>query len=221
VTSRARASAAIAAMIVALSALSALSARSASADETTEGFHHRWDRGDLYLELGAGGGVAIPEDGSARGLVAIEARARVIDMAGPVLAYRAAPNTSLENALILGVEVRPFFPALVLTGASSGSAWLDLFVESIGVELGAAFALDGRVRPAFVAGTSIEAPLYFPELSSTRLSLRLAARHVDGRRSFRNGDPDVVRSAWDALATLCVAFPVRVGIAGRQSDADR
>jgi hypothetical protein len=193
----------------------------ASAEAPGDGLYHRWDAGDLMLALGAGGGVASPEVGPAQALATLELRARVLDLAGPFVVYRAAPSTAFEHALLVGVEIRPFFPALLFTGASTGQEWVDLFVESIGVDLGGAFRLDGELRASLVVGITIELPLLLPSRSPTRVGLRLEARRIDARRSFRNVDSAVDRSAWDAVATVVVAFPVRVGIAARARRLDR
>ncbi len=94
-----------------------------------------------------------------------------------------------------GVELRPLFPALLLTDAFSGSAWLDLTVQSLGLEAGlaAAPAAPGGLAPFL--GLSLESPLRPPSAPGPSVWLRLSARWWRAEE----GPP---RSGWRLGATL-------------------
>ena len=195
-------------------AIAVLGSSTAAADDG-DGLYDRFDR-DLTVAIGAGGGVVF-DGADVRPTLAADVRLRVIDTAGPVVAMRwSADGRSGHGYVLLGVELRPFFPALFLLDLSIGNEWVDLFVQSFGVELGAAlFPFDEDFGVALGVGLSVELPLLMP--SRTRgtfqsIALRLAARRIDGTSSFQD-TPVADRSEWSLLATLAFALSAHIGIA--------
>ncbi|MAQ19826.1 MAG: hypothetical protein CMN30_34115 [Sandaracinus sp.] len=195
-------------------ALVALAATTAAADDG-DGLYDRFDR-DLTLAMNVGGGVVLA-GGDARPTLAADLRLRVIDTAGPVVAMRyGSDGRTGHGHVLVGVELRPFFPALFLLDLSTGNEWVDLFVQSFGIELGAAlFPFDDDFGVGLGVGLSIELPLLMPSRTSgtfQSIALRLAARRIDGTPSFR-ATPDQDRSEWTLMATLSFALSARAGIA--------
>ncbi len=93
-------------------------------------------QGDLTLGLGLGATIA--EGGTrAEG----ELRVRYLESVGLFGAYEDGPpvSSSSEPARVLvgGLEVRPFFLYRWLQGHETRRAWLDLAIDSLGLELGA------------------------------------------------------------------------------------
>jgi len=187
----------------------------ASADGPGDGLYDRFDR-DLTIAADLGGGAVL--DGvDPRGTLTADLRFRIIDTAGPAIGLRWGPDGgSGHGHLFVGVELRPFFPALFLLDLSTGHEWLDLFVQSFGLELGAAlFAFDDDFGVGFAVGVSLSIPLLLP--SKTRgafqsIALRLGARRVDATAAFQ-GTPVVDRSEWTVSAALSFAFAARLGSA--------
>ena len=183
--------------------LSASGAGSARADRDGDGLYGRWDRG-LTLALGAGAGatwISRQADVSVVG----EARFLVADVAGLALSGRWGPDSGQH--LFVGVDLRPLFPALFFLYKQTWNEFADLLLQSIYLELGAAFLLDGHRSSGLGVGFGFGIPLYRPLTTVRGLWLRVGARHVDANPSYRNTQPDVERSEW----TLFVTFVVRLG----------
>lgn len=182
-----------------------------------DGLYDRFDR-DLTIATDLGGGVVL--DGvDPRATLTADVRFRIIDAAGPAFGLRWGPAGSSGSGhghVFVGVELRPFFPALFLLDLSTGHEWVDLFVQSFGIELGAAlFPFDGDFGVGLAVGLSLSIPLLLP--SKTRgtfqsISLRLGARRVDATAAFQ-GTPEVDRSEWTVGAALSFAFAARLGAA--------
>ena len=170
----------------------------ASAQED-DGVYGRFDHG---LVLSPGAGVSL---GQQVGFVG-ELRARVLDTAGPALSVRAAPGR--DPQLLATIELRPFFPALFLLDLWTGNPWVDTLVQSIGVELGAAF-FPGRRGAAFAYGFSLEVPVVLSRPGAfDGLGLRLAARRIAPSEGFLRG-PETSQAEWNFVATLSVHLGVR------------
>lgn len=79
---------------------------------------------------------------------------------GPVVGSKAEPR----RALALGVELRPLFLARWATGRHLGAPRLDLFVDSLALELGAVFVEPAGARfgarPGLQAGLGLELPFF-------------------------------------------------------------
>jgi hypothetical protein len=132
-----------------------LPARLADAD-TTDG------RIEGDLDVVAGLGAVVAHDG-ARG--AAELRLRYMETAGVWATYEDAfgtANPGLSRVFAGGIELRPLFLARWVTGHESGVRWIDLVVDSVGFEVGAAFEQpygpDG-VHATFQASLGLELPL--------------------------------------------------------------
>jgi len=182
---------------------------SADAQRQGDGLYGRWDRG-LTLALGAGPG-ATWRDQKADPNVVGEIRFLVADVAGVVLSGRWGPDSGQD--LFLGVDLRPLFPALFLLYKQTWNEFTDLMLQSIFVEIGPAFLLDGDGSTGLGVGFGFGIPLYRPLTTVRGLWLRIAARHVNADPSYRNTQLDSVRSQW----TLYSTFVVRLGFKSKLS----
>jgi hypothetical protein len=118
--------------------------------------------GDLTLVLGLGATVA---EGGAR--AEGELRLRYLESVGMFAAYEDGPpvDSAAEPARLLvgGLEVRPLFLYRWLQGQETSRAWLDLAIDSFGLELGA-FAMQPQgtsfgSQAGVQAGLGIELPI--------------------------------------------------------------
>src|SRR5581483_9916003 len=79
---------------------------------------------------------------------------------GPLLGSHAEPRRVFAS----GLEVRPLFLYRWLKGHETSRAALDLFLDSIGIELGAAFQQPAGTsfesRPGLQLGLMLELPLF-------------------------------------------------------------
>ncbi len=149
--------------LVALAALVAVPAwcRPARAEDRPEPSYGRIE-GDLTLVAGAGGVVA-PRAPRAEG----ELRVRYLETAGVFATYEDGAFSGWpaepRRVLAAGVEVRPLFLFRWLRGHEVRHAAFDLVVDSIGLEVGAAFAQaagEGFASRAGVqVGLGLEVPL--------------------------------------------------------------
>jgi hypothetical protein len=182
-------------------------------DRDGDGAYERWDS-YVTLELTAGA-MASTRDGEWRLGPAAELRTRVLDAAGPFVAFQW--DALGEGTLVAGVELRPLWPALFLLDASIGHEWLDLFVQSISVELGAAFLPLGEADPgvAFAWGAAIDLPFVLPSRASAPLQgvgLRLQLRRV--RVEERALEAPEASDVWSIGATLRASFGAGRGRSG-------
>lgn len=179
---------------------------SAEAEGRGDGLYARWDRG-ATLSLGAGAGASWIENvDKVQASVVGEARLLFISAAGPVVAGRWGPSAG--QYLFTGIDVRPLFPALFLLYAVTWREFWDLFLQSISVELGAAFLLDGERSVGFSYGFGLGLPLIRPKKALRTVWLRFGARHVNVEPSFLNTPSGLNRSEWTAYATLAFDFGV-------------
>jgi hypothetical protein len=208
------------ALLVVLAAFfvsSSASAQTRSQRRADDGVYGRF-RTDLAISLGVNGGVVLGEPVLAMTRpsdpilsISAEVRLRVLDSAGIVLAPEWRPEGS--SRLFAGVDLRPGFLTRFLYGISADDRYIDLFIDSIGVDLGAVvFAPNGRVGFAFAVGFGCEIPLYVPEDLSGAFALRLGARWV-GAGSNDEWGPLQHVDDWTLSAGLVVRFHVNAGIA--------
>lgn len=144
-----------------------------------DGMYGRLER-DLVLSGELLGGAAQVGGGEWAPAGEVTLRARYLDMAGVMLGYRRGFGESRDDALLLGVDLRPAFFARINYDFQRGPRWLDLMLDSIGVELGAAWVRPGEdhARGGGVAGfvgTGVELPLHWRD-GAGAVMLRLAAR---------------------------------------------
>jgi hypothetical protein len=156
-------------------ARSAESVRQANLDTT----YGRID-GDLGVSFGLGAtfGPSAPR-------AAADLRLRYLDTAGLFVAYEdgiGATSSDPRRVVAAGFEVRPLFLARWLSGHEWSLAWLDLFVDSLGLELGA--FLEQPVggpfanRPGLQAGLGLELPI-LPSANGPWIGLHGGARWSD------------------------------------------
>jgi hypothetical protein len=190
-----------------LVAVASLPARVFADARPDDGLYGRFG-GDLWLGAALGGGVALGPPGGPRDAGVLELRAQGSGVVGGDPAWQ----------LGAGVEIRPLFLARFLTARSLGNAWLDVLLDSLGLEVGvAAYALESRARAALVVGGGLEIPLF---LGAPRVSLRLGARLVHADADGQGVAP-AVRNEVSVLAALVVAAPVDAGLAGREGPRAR
>jgi hypothetical protein len=184
-----------------------LGASSARAEGTGDGVYERFDA-DLTLQFDVG--VGILRSGESSPSLVAELRARVVDAAGLVVAFDAAPAG--EDHLFVGLEIRPLWPALFLMNLSSGHERWDLLLESIGIEIGAGLTpLGDGLGVGLSWGVGVELPLILPETFAQGVWLRLGARHQDVRPSSA-GAPKQGQDAWLAYVTLALRGGLDLGL---------
>lgn len=189
---------------LALAAATLLAASPAAADST----HGRLEA-DLSLEIGLGGGVAF-EGMSVLGAGTLELRARYLDMAGLVLGGELRPDGA--SRAFLGVDLRPLFLARFFLGGGTGTRYLDVLIDSVGIDLGVAvLPLDERVGVAFAVGFGVDVPLVFFSGGYDGISLRLAGRHVAALPTDRLGPTGGVND-WIAMAAIVVRGAFSTGL---------
>lgn len=168
-----RAPRALVAAAFALGAL-ALASRARAADD--DGAYGRFD-GDVELGLGAGvglahGGPALVGSATAVYLATAGVYAHYADALGA-----ASPRTA--RSIATGVVLRPLFLGRNANDLEQGPARLDLFVDSLALELGAVFRqpTGGAFQPTPGLELAVEAALpLLPEATGPHLALRAALR---------------------------------------------
>jgi len=176
---------------------------SARAQRGGDGLYGRWDRG-LTLALGVGPGATWISREADISIVG-EARFLVADVAGLVLSGRWSPNS--DQHLFLGVDLRPLFPALFFLYKQTWNEFADLMLQSVYLELGVGFLLDGDRSTGLGVGFGFGIPIYRPLTTLRGLWFRIGARYINANPSHRNTELNVDRSEW----TLYVTFVVRLG----------
>lgn len=151
-----------------------------SAASPSDPSHGRFD-GDLAI-AGALGPTMSP-----RGLrVTADLRLRYLSTAGVFGTYEdgASFDTSAEprRALAFGIELRPLFLGRWATDRELGRPRLDMFIDSLGLELGAVFQEPKGARfgakPGLQMGLGVELP-FFTRPSGPFLSLHGGVRLSD------------------------------------------
>lgn len=186
-----------------------LAASSTASAQTADGVYGRL-RGDLSLSVEVLGGAADTGAWSGAGSVAV--RARSLDMVGAVIGYDRAFTGARYDLLFAAVDFRPAFFARWSSDLEHGSRWLDLFVDSIGIELGAAWLRPGSSDGSgfgFVLGGGADLPLHVG--TTTLWSLRLATRYIAAKPWFTQGTGRD-DSAIELLAGLVFRATVDAGL---------
>lgn len=196
-------------LVVALIAFAATPAHAQRGD----GAYRRWDA-FLALEVGAGAAVSRRGESWSAGPVA-EIRARVIDAAGPFVSFGWDAET--QSAVAFGVELRPLWPALFLLDRSTGRERLDLWLQSISLDLGAALgplAQEGQGL-AMIWGLAFDVPLTRPSRTTGAfrgVGLRLFARQTVVRESAPEAPTQ--QGGWTLGATLRMTLGAGRGLSG-------
>lgn len=163
----------------------------ASHAQRRDGVYGRLDR-DLVLSAELLGAAVRAPDGTWQPGGDLTLRARYLEMLGLALGYARALGGARADALFLAVDFRPAFLARINFDMQRGPRWVDLMLDSIGVELGAAWVRPGEPYGAGsglagVVGTGVELPLHWRD-GGGAVMLRLGARWLLAR-------------AWDAQGT--------------------
>ena len=152
-------------------------ASTASALDGPDTSHGRID-GDLSasLALGATFGARTPR-------AALDLRLRYLWTAGVFATYEDGPlvgsSSAPRRAFAGGIELRPLFLAKWLQGKETGNAYLDLTIDSLGLELGAVFlqpvGTSFGSKPGLQAGLGLQVPI-FPRATGPVIGLHGGAR---------------------------------------------
>jgi hypothetical protein len=165
------------AALVLVAASSAREARAADAQDTTDG------RIDGDLSASAGLGATFGPRGPR---AAVDLRLRYLWTAGIFATYEDGPllggSAAPRRAFAGGVELRPVFLARWLQGKELGNPYLDLTIDSLGLELGAVFLQpEGArlgARPGLQAGLGLQVPV-LPHATGPLVGLHAGARWSD------------------------------------------
>jgi hypothetical protein len=161
-------------------ALLALAPRDARGQDTVDPSYGRIE-GDLSLVVGAGATIA-SSGPRAEG----ELRLRYLESAGLFAAYEDGPlvgsGAEPQRVLATGLEVRPLFLFRWLQGHETRRAWLDLTLDSFGLEMaatwsqpvGSSFASERGLQ----AGLGLEIPI-LPQATGPWIGLHGGLRWSD------------------------------------------
>lgn len=179
-------------------------AGSASAADAKDASHGRID-GDLSASLGAGAAF-----GPRGPRAALDVRFRYLWTAGVFATYEDGPffgsGAEPKRTFASGIEIRPLFLARWLTGRESGQPYLDLTMDSFGLELGAVFMQPEGAsfgsRPGLQAGVGMQVPI-LPRASGPLIGIHAGARWSD---SALAGHPILGASDRSMYLLLTVAW---------------
>jgi len=194
----------------------ALAASPASGDGAVDPSYGRV-QGDLTLVAGLGATVA---EGGTR--PEAELRVRYLESLGLFGMYEDGPlvgaSSEPRRVLVGGLEVRPLFLYRWLEGKETQRAWLDLAIDSFGLELGAVAmqpsGLPFASRLGVQAGLGIEVPI-LPDATGPWIGLHGGLRWSEAELTTGtvNGSDD--RSAYVSITLawhqVVVAHVVDVG----------
>jgi hypothetical protein len=136
--------------------------------------------GDLGVAFGAGAtfGPSAPR-------AALDLRFRYLDTAGLFVSYEdglSATSSDPRRVVAAGFELRPLFLARWLSGRELSVAHLDLFIDSLGLEIGAFFeqptAAAFSDSPGLQASLGLELPI-LPRASGPWIGVHAGARWSD------------------------------------------
>jgi hypothetical protein len=156
--------------------------------------------GDLGISIGAGAtfGPSAPR-------AALDLRLRYLDTAGLFVSYEdglSATSSDPRRVFAAGFELRPLFLARWLSGRELSLAWLDLLIDSFGLEIGAVLAepVGGPFasRPGLQASLGLEVPI-LARASGPWIGLHGGARWSDAALEGVNATDAFDRSLFLAL----------------------
>lgn len=154
-------------------------------------------RGDAYgrlatettLTLGLGGGAQVIEPQSLS--VIGDVRLRYLESVG--LVFSPELRSSGIAAFHLAVELRPLFWWRFLTAKQSGTHRVDLWLDSIGIELGTSYLTESSdSKPGFMLGAGFDLPL-FGRVHPEVIFLHVGVRYVHSLESDYGGAPQGFR----------------------------
>ena len=184
----------------------------ACADDTDDGVYGRLD-GDLVLSAEALGVFVDTPAGAAPGF-SLALRARYLEMTGLALGYDRAFTADRHDALWAAVDFRPVWLARFTNDYEHGPRWLDLMLDSIGIELGGAWIRPGDEHGGvgFVLGGGVELPLYWRR--GDGVLLRAGARWITSHPWDAQGTGDRDGAAEFGLGVVFRTL-VRTPLVGR------
>lgn len=169
-------------------------ARAAGGPDTSNG---RID-GDVSASAGVGAtfGPRAPR-------AAVDLRLRYLWTAGVFATYEDGPlfggRSEPRRAFATGLELRPLFLVRWLQGLETGNAYVDMTIDSFGLELGAVFAQpEGRSfgsKPGLQAGIGLQVPV-LPHATGPLIGLHGGARWSDSALGGRSIDGPSDRSLY-------------------------
>ena len=182
---------------LAVAAFGSLLSRAALAQVSSEPTYGRVS-GDVCFVAGAGAAVA-SRGARAEG----ELRLRYLDSAGLFATYEdslfSSARVEPRRVVAGGVELRPLFLYRWLRGLEARRGYLDLAIDSIGLELGAFLSASSTApsdfRPGFELGLGIELPF---QASATGLWLGVhgGVRWADQPSALGSTDGPNARAAY-------------------------
>ena len=160
-------------------------AGAARADETDTSYGRI--EGDVSASLGLGTTL-----GPRAPRAAADLRLRYLWTAGVFATYEDGPllgsTSEPRRAFATGVELRPLFLVRWLQGLETGNAYVDLTIDSLGLELGAVFEEPvGRPfgsRPGLQAGVGLQLPM-LPHATGPVIGVHGGARWSDAALAGR------------------------------------
>ncbi|HEX8795640.1 MAG TPA: hypothetical protein VF765_32040 [Polyangiaceae bacterium] len=185
----------------------ALAPGNARAQDTVDPSYGRIE-GDLTLVVGAGATVV---SSGVRGEG--ELRLRYLESAGIFAAYEDGPllgsSAEPQRVLATGLEVRPLFLYRWLQGHETQRAWLDLTLDSFGIEIAATWSQPSGTafasQTGLQAGLGIEVPI-LPHATGPWIGLHGGMRwSKDALESGATSSPDdraaflAITLAWHQL----------------------
>ncbi len=153
------------------------SASAAGGPDTSDG---RID-GDVSASIGVGATF-----GSRGPRAAADLRLRYLWTAGAFVTYEDGPlfgsSSEPRRAFATGLELRPLFLVRWLQGLETGNAYVDMTIDSFGLELGAVFAQPEGTsfgsKPGLQAGIGVQIPV-LPHATGPVIGLHGGARWSD------------------------------------------
>jgi hypothetical protein len=158
--------------------------------------------GDLVFSAALGGGAAFldPSSRDVVGVASAELRTRVVDTGGLVVAPEWRPEGM--SRITLAADLRPLFLMRFVTNSESGERALDLFVDSIGLDLGVALTpLNDHLGAAFSLGFGFDVPVFSFDGDADGLFLRAQLRWCHAGVADQLGPPGALD---DLAVTLLV-----------------
>jgi hypothetical protein len=147
-------------------------------------------RGDVAWSATGGGSFRFDPDDASGGF--LEMRGRYLDMAGLFVTLEELPSADMKARLSVGVDVRPLFLARLFTGGSFHRGFWDLWLDSLGLDLGVLLTpLTASMGVGTTAGLGMDIPLF------SGWSVRVAARVARASSQYAPGPPqDVHDVGW-------------------------
>ncbi|QQR90279.1 MAG: hypothetical protein IPJ88_00545 [Myxococcales bacterium] len=147
-----------------------------------DGLYGRLD-GDFAYSIAAGAGLELNEEH--RGFAVADLRLRYLDSIGLVAA--AEMRASDEYHLISALDLRPLFLWRFFTNRSSQERYIDLWIDSFGLEIGTVTVLsEGEAALGLVLGTGFDLPILLGK-GSSGLFIRFGFRYQHGLGSEHAG----------------------------------